>query len=468
MIYNINITLVRECDNVLKILCNLFLILIICFSASIMPVNVSQLDFQQNILANFTLNKPSNEIEAISSSYKTDLNESPLYNPTNIEFTMIGELDKGAFILGENHDMVLKVFNNGNLVKKYVNTEFVTGLNNIDNKDNQLKYSFDISQENLRLDNGNYILKIYSTGEMFNDLSPYEISVTYLGKFTYIPARNNVEDGHMYLTLYFPDKNAEYLVPISRKVPYTNKTIGASIDNLHLGPDSSLGLASGSPIPPVSRKWIRKKTAYLDLPKDLGEYNQGSAQAICTVYSFANTLTNLNGVDKIKFLQGGKKVEDAFHGLDVNDGFEKNNSAKIYLGLQTNTQRLLLTPIEIHDENKEVNHLVPIIFDSLKTGTVNSNHHKSLMKIIPQNVELLNFDYNDSLLTLNLNSNFQKIYSEKIDAQNALLDSILYSFTSIPNVDKVWIKVNNATINSFGGIDISKPLAAPKFINPEK
>ncbi|SKC92810.1 GerMN domain-containing protein [Maledivibacter halophilus] len=447
---------------------NLFLILSICFLASIMPVNPSQFQFQQNFLGNFTLNKPYNEIEAISSSYKTNLNESSLYNPTNIEFTMIGKLDKGAFILGENHDMILEVFNNGQFVRKYVNTEFVTGLINVDNEDNQLKYSFDISQENLELDNGIYTLKIYSTGEAFKSISPYEISANYLGNFTYIPAKNDVEDGHMYLTLYFPDKNYEHLVPVSRKLPYTNKTIRTSIDNLLLGPNSSLGLSSGSPIPDIPRVWVRNKIAYLNLPNDIGKYGQTSAQAIFAVDTFVSTLTNLNGVDKIKFLQNGRTPSsELFHGLNIEESFEKNKSPKAYLGLQTNTERLLLAPVEISSKSIEMNDLVPKIFNSLKTSIVNDIHYKNLITTIPEDLELLNFDYSDGLLTLNFNTKLLNISDDKKNVRHLLLDSILYSFTSIPNVNKISIKVNSNSLDSFGGTNVSEPLAPPKFINPE-
>ncbi|WP_079496085.1 hypothetical protein [Maledivibacter halophilus] len=88
-----------------------------------MPANPSQFQFQQNFLGNFILHKSYNEIEAISSSFKTNLKESSLYNPTNIEFTMIGELDKEAFILEENHDMVLEVFNNVSLYEILARTK---------------------------------------------------------------------------------------------------------------------------------------------------------------------------------------------------------------------------------------------------------------------------------------------------------------------------------------------------------
>lgn len=451
----------------LRTFLNLFLIVIICFSASIMPISASLFNFQSNFFTNFTLSKPSNEIETISSSYETNLNETPLYDPTNIEFIMIGELDKGSFVLGDNHDMVLEVFNNNSLVKKYINTEFVTGLVSVDDVDLKIKYSFDISQENLELSSGSYNFKIYSTGEIFSNVKPYEIFVTYLSNSKYISSKDIVEDDHMYLTLYFPDKNYEYLVPVSRKIPYTNKTIRTSINNLLLGPDPLLGLSSDAPIPDVPKVRVKNKTAYLYLPNDIGKYDEDSTFSQFALNSLINTLTNIDGVDAVKFLKGGREVNTFFHGTNIKESFEKTNSPKVFLGLETDTEKFLLAPIKVNDNNKEIDNLVPIIFNSLKTCIVNATHHNNLLATIPDNVELLNYEYNDGKLTLNFDSNFLHAYSKRPEIQKMMIDSILYSFTSIPEINKVSIIVDGTKVDFIDNIDISQPLTAPQFINVE-
>lgn len=446
---------------------NLFFIVIICFLASIMPLNTNQALLPTNFFANFTLSKPATEIEAISSSYEANLNETQLYDPTNIEFIMIGELDKGSFVLGDNHDMVLEVFNNDNLVKKYINTEFVTGLVSLENEALKIKYSFDISQENLGLSSGSYNFKIYSTGEIFSNVKPYEILVTYFSNSKYLSSKDIVEDGHMYLTLYFPDKNYEYLVPISRKIPYTNKTIRTSINNLLLGPDSSLGLSSNAPIPDVPRVQVKNKIAYLYLPNDIGKFDKDSNLSQCALNSFINTLNGIDGVDGVKFLKGGREVNTFFNGTNIKEIFNKTNSPKVFLGLETNTEKFLLTPIELKEDNKDVDNLVTIIFNSLKTCIVDDTHHNNLLATIPENIELLNYECNDGKLTLNFDSNFLHIYSKRPELQKMMVDSILYSFTSISEISKVSILIDGTKVDFIDNIDISQPLAAPQFINVE-
>ncbi|WP_432665889.1 GerMN domain-containing protein [Wukongibacter baidiensis] len=446
---------------------NLFLIVIICFLASFIPLSNSYFKIPQNILPNFTLSKPSRNTEAISGNYETNFDDTHLYNPTNIEFTMIGDFDKGTFSLGDSHDMVLEVFNKDTLIKKYSNTEFITGLLNTSDVDYELKYSCDISQENLDLNQGHYNFKFYSTAANFKEVTPFEVSVYYLSTSKYISSKNTIEEGKRYVTLYFPDKNYEYLVPISRKIPATNKHSRKVLDNLLLGPKPTLSLHAGSPIPEVPKIWVSKGVATLSLPWDIGIYDQDSVVSQFSLNSFINTLTSIDGIDKVQFLRGGKKVKTFFNGTYVKKPFEKNNSPKVYLGLQTSNERILLVPINLEENIPDMDQLVHNIFNSLKNNVVNDIHYENLFSIVPNSVDLIDYEYSNNILTLNLSDDFLTVYGERDDLQKMMLDGILYSFTSISNVSKVSIKVNGNTVDSFNGISISQSMPAPKFINIE-
>jgi len=400
-----------------KTILNLFLIVIICFLSSFIPLNNSYFKIPQNIIPNFTLSKPSKITEAISGSYETNFNDTELYNPTHIEFTMIGDFDKGTFFLGDSHDMVLEVFKEDHLIKRYSNTEFITGLINTSDRDYELKYSCDISQENLNLNQGHYEFKFHSTAESFKEVAPFEISVYYLSTSKYISAKDTVEEGQTYITLYFPDKNYEYLVPISRKIHDSNKSIRTVIDNLLLVPKPALALTTGSPVPKVPEVWVSKGIATLHLPWDIGVYDQGSAASQFALNSFVNTLTSIDGIDKVQFLRNGKKVETFFHGTYVKEPFEKSSSPKVYLGLQTNNDRILLVPIDNVKNTFSIDQLVPNTFSSLKNGVINDIYHENLLPVVPSTVELIDYNYIDNLLTLNLSKDFLSVYNKRDDLQ---------------------------------------------------
>ncbi len=468
MFYNISISLFRECDIVPKTIFNLILIAIICSLASFIPLNSSYVDFSKNFFENLLPRQTSTEIETIISSYEASVSDTLLYNPTNIEFTMIGDFDKGTFSLSNSHDMVLEVFSDGNLIKSYVNTDFVTGVIDTHSAENMQSYSFDISQENLKLYGGPYKFSIYSTADIFKDIEPYELTVSYLSNSKYVSSEDIVDDGYLYLTLYFIDEDFQYLVPVSRKIKSDDYSIRFVLDNLELGPKPSMALMEASPVPNAPRIWVSQGLASLHLPRNLGEYEQGSSVSLFAVNSFVNTLTSLDVINSVKFLSEGREVETLFHGIDVTQPFKRNNSPKVYLGLETSAERFLLAPIDILKNDMSVDSLVPILFESLKNSTINGNVHESLTSTVPESVNLLNHKYDKGILTLNLSKDFLSVYSQRIDMKDMMLESILYTFTSIPDVSMVAIEVEGNKVPEFNGVNLSVPMSAPKFINIEE
>lgn len=451
----------------MKFILNLSLILIICFSASAIPLNVSEFDFDNNLIQ--TLSPTKSTTKDVPYGYDSNLSKDNIYNPTNIEFIMNGNFDKGPIILSDDHNLVLEVFMGDNLVNKYVDTKIVKKIGDTEDNETELKYLLNISQENLDLKSGQYNFKIYSTLEDYSNVAPYEVKVTYLSTAKYIPAKNNVEDGHMYLTLYFPDKNYQYLLPVSRRVPHTRKTIRTTIENLRQGAHKSLGISEASPIPKVPSIWVRNKVAYLNLPQDIGNYDDGSTIGQIALNSFINSLTSIAGVDRVKFLQAGRNVDTLFHGAVVDELLEKDNSPKIFLGLATDTNRFLLAPIDLYEENKSQNSLVEYMFNSLKTGRVNDYNHSDLFATIPSDVDLIDSKLtDDGLLTLNISKSFLNSYKNRQDIQAMMLDSLLYTFTSIPGVDSVAINIDGSKNNYLVNRNISEPMKAPSFINIEE
>ncbi len=454
----------------MRFILKILLIIIICFSISPIPIDTSIINFSHNFSEIFSYkNNESTEIEYI---YSTNLNEDTVTNPTNIEFIMTGKFDKGPYIITEDFQIILEVFEEENLIQKYVDNEIVTKINDVKINRSQLSYSLDISQENLNLSSGKYRFNLYSTLEGFQNIQPYTFNVEYINfkineNAQYISAEDNVEDNYMYLKLYFIDDSYNYLVPVSRKIPYTDQVVRSTIENLKKGPHESLGLYEGSPIPDVPRVWVSNGTASLHLPSDLGIFNQGSTPSYFALNTFVNSLTSIYGIDRVEFLQNGRRVETMFHGTDVSKPFERDNSPYAYLALATKSDRYLLVPIKINARNNSINDITSKIFNTLTSAKTESNTYEDLYATIPNNVRLINSSFENGILTLNFSKDFIESYNNRIDLKKMMLDSILYSFTSIPKVNKVAILVDGDVISSFADIDISQPLAAPDYINIE-
>lgn len=438
-----------------KSILNLLLIIIIAFTSSSIPLNLNLFSFppEETVIDKSLENK---------KVYETDITSDKLLNPEWIEFSIVGK----ALSTDTDYSICLEVFRGNTLIETYKDNSIVE-TKNIEDK--SIVHKINISKENLHLPNGYYTFKIYSDLQDFKDVAPYEFKVVYLDDSYYIPAANDVERGYMYLTLYFPDTNVMYSIPTSRKVPHTRTPLRTTINNLLMGPKEGLGLMEGSPIPNVLSLSLRNRTANINLPKDLGIYDDGSAISQCAIQSFVNSITSIEEVDKVMFLQNGRIVDTMFHGTITNEPFEPNHNPKVYLGYN-NSKRILLVPVPLDPSYTGLNQdeIVKLIFNSLKTSIVNDFLHRDLMPTVPADLELLDFQIEDDTLTLDFNGYFNHSFEGRDDLQRMLIDSILYSFTSIPNINRVIFKVEGEVINKITDIDISAPMTAPKYINIEE
>lgn len=455
----------------LKFFLNIFLIIIIAFSASVIPINKDMFNISPDIDLSLPFKDESANIVVSDPQYATDISEKQILNPTTIEFTMLGDFNKEKALLSSQNTIALEVFRGDKLIKEFFNETLVEGDLLEENSKNELSFNLNLSQDNLNLVNGYYTFRIYSLLENFSKVEPYEIDVAYFDDSKYIPAKNDVQQGYMYLTLYFPDNQVMHSIPVSRKIPHTRRTINATIENLYLGPNSSLGLSQGSPIPKINGLWINNKTAVINLPSDLGAYDQGSASSQSTLSSFVNSITSIFGVDAVKFLENGREVDDMFHGTYVKDPFQRDNSPKAYLGYRGNSSRVLLAPISLEtygssSSTKEA--LVEEIFDILKTTSINDYPFEDLIPTIAPNVDLISFEIVGRTLVLNFNDEFISAYENHEDFQHMMLDSILYSFTSIADINRISIKVEGEALKDLNGIILSEEMTPPSYINIEE
>lgn len=449
-----------------RFLLNMLLIIIIAFTASAIPINQGLFHFSETSFSFFTDKEEENNME--EPLYKTNLVETDIINPTHIDFILAGNLSKEKDAL-DSYGIIVEVYRGENLIKEFSDEDIL--IDSI-NKDNGLNMVLDISQDNLDLVDGYYSLKIYSPSEEFTNITPYEIKALYMKESSnYIPAKYDVDSGYMYLTLYFPDKEVQYSIPISRRIPHTRKTINATVNNLYMGPAKELGLINGSPIPEVKGIWIKNKTAVLNLPEDIGVFDQGSASSQSALNSFVNSITSIYGVDNVKFLQNGREVEAMFHGTYVKEPFGPDTRPKVYLGYRGGSQRFLLVPIpleNIGNENINAEDIVLKIFEGLKTSYVNDYIHKDLIATLPDSIKLNKLEISDRVLLLDFDKKFLEAFGDRKDLKDMMLDSILFSFTSIPDINKVKITIEGEELEDYNGRSLKEPLSPPNYINIEE
>lgn len=328
-----------------------------------------------------------------------------------------------------------------------------------------VQIEFHIPQSLLDIPNGDYQLEIsLNIKDVEIPITSPKVSLNFSREFTYVKTLEGIDRSESALTLYFPDNNMNYLIPITRVIPYTKALLRNTVTNLAKGPSDSLGLPTNSPIPNIRKLNLKGGTLSVYLPKDIGIYNEYATSARIAVDSLVNSLTAIEGVKELQFYFNNKILMDNFHGMAMDKPIYPSNSPKFYVALITDTKRALLMPISMDIQSPSIEE----VFEGLKYGTSLIPYNYTLQPTIPKEVVLLDYTIENKTLQLKLNEKFLTVYKNDPDKRNLMIDSIIYTFTSLNNIDNIILQVPNSDLAISEGILLDKILVPSPYINPEK
>lgn len=434
-----------------KAILNLCLIIVICITASGISSKVDGFDFSSLL-----------PITQEKFNYSLNIEDTSLKNPTTLNLNIQTSNSKKISLDVLQDDLVLDVFEDNKIIATLNGNAFVQVSSTHPNTESSSSfYTLNLAQKNLDLPNGQYTFNIHSKNQSFKDMNHLNLEVTYLPLSKYIPSPTKASKGMIGLTLYFPDSSNQQLIPLTRFINYTRKPLRKTIEALQSGSDPSIGLVSH--IPDIPRLQVQKNRVLVHLSYPLDPYNENPALGRLTLDSLVYSLTSIPDIDQVKFLVDGKESDNIFHGYSTKTIFSPINNPLVYLGLDQNNKRQFLIPQELKGFNE--NTLYETMIHMLKGGKIDN---KDLFSPIPSNIDLINYSKEGNTLTLNFGKEFMNAYPDRMDLQRMMIDAILYSFTSIHDVERIKFLVEDKTIHSFGAIDLSSPLKKPPFINPEK
>ncbi|BEP29896.1 GerMN domain-containing protein [Helicovermis profundi] len=472
-----------------KFFINIFILIIIGVTLTLTPINIDLLKLD-NIHFNINSIKKEEkapitpvtaEIEVVPNlSISSSINSNDyIINPDSLTFTF-----KATSLLDDK--LKKKVIQDINKFKENLVINVNKGTKTIqsfNNKNLNILVNSDISNENtsiftlqIPLDSksldillGNFTINILSNNSKINEnttVNPINFNATYMEKFHYAKAINHTNTNN-FTSLYFTDKNAEYLIPYSKDIKVSKSYIRGILNALLDGPFENSGLTSESIVPRVFSARLTSDELILKLTKnEANKFSSSSTLAYLALNSFKNTFFEFPYIEKLTILVDNKATVKYFHGTDLRNSFIKEYSPKIYLGLLTkidkdkDINKVYLTPLK-SDAND-----ISKIFDLLVSGEINDNSDKLLLSTIPKNIKLLDYKIENKLLTLNLSNEFSDAYSGESEYQNLMIDSIIETFTSLKNVDMVKINVEGKNDIQLNNIDLSKPFKKFLYLNP--
>ncbi|WIV13552.1 GerMN domain-containing protein [Proteiniborus sp. MB09-C3] len=439
----------------LKAIGNLLIILLICIGASGISI------FYSPILdESITMHENNEEITLLATSEADDI----LLNPESIYIKY--KTNKNAILIfNENHQFTARIYKDEEIYK--VHNIYHNSPTQVEfTKDTPYSVNIDISKKTLDLPNGEYKIEIIpNIIDNPINIEPLTFNIKYLSDVPYIPATSNIPDGKIALNLHFLDaKNSvKQLIGITRFIDDTKRPLTTLMEELKKGPAFELGLNMNPIIGAYNYVSLKGNTAYVDLPSKESMYTEDIERSEAAMNAFIKSLSSYPGVDNVRFLVDYNRAKTFFNDQDVTKSFTINNENKAFLAYDSpNRYFLVECNIEGFTEEMAIEDKVILIFNSLQ----NSNYDY-LSSTVPSEVKLLSSRLENDVLVVIFNSSFLNAYNSNDNLNRMMLDSVILSFTSLKEVNKVKILVDGETVNNFAGLNLYNEIARPLFINPE-
>ncbi|MTI69688.1 MAG: GerMN domain-containing protein [Firmicutes bacterium] len=431
---------------------NLLIISLICVIAMGIPINQSPIE------GNSTKTLGNNDGKKVYLS--TQLKDF-LTNPKEMTISHKA-IGNETLKYNDNKIFKIEIYKNNSLLKTLKSGKISSNKLKL-TKSNPYTTTINISQNQLNLPNGNYRLRIKSNSDNMKYITPINLNVNFLSEVPYIKAKNKTPKSLMGLTLFFPSKNynISQLVGVTRFVKTNKRPLTTTLEELKKGPQANIGLNNTPPIGDFEYV-VRKNITYINLPSTEKKYTKNELISKTAMTSMLKSIGSNEEVKTIKFTIDNTTYDKFFNGEVVNKPIDIDFNNRLYLAYNTPKRYFLVDcKLDVFTKDDTLNTKVEKMFDALKNYNV-----KHLWNPIPKGIELINYNYADNTLTLNFNDKFKSFYKDD-NFKLIMLDSILYSFTSIKDIKQVKILINNKTIKTFAGINLEKPLKRPLYINPE-
>lgn len=450
----------------MRILLNLIVVVLIGLLSSTYSLNLSPIDYKGSIEIETPKDTSTLSLEVENSSTK-------LFNPESVVITHISQ---NSEILKSYNDNIFTaaIYKDNQLLRENINDLELVSIAPSDttfeiSNDNPMITTMDISQKKLGLDDGTYKI-VFTSNLISNELeSSISIDVTYDTGGTYFPAVNVAPAGTKGLTLYFTTENADALIPITRFVVEDKSLTRMTIEQLQNGPlDSGLKTVIGD----VTNCTYNNGNVVIDIPSSYTQYDNGSTGSLLAYNTFIKSIFAVDRywpIHSISFTVDRKSSDVYFHGIDNLKSLPNVESSYLIYFAYKVEDRYYLFEAEVDmlksgiTDKDTIEMKAQKLFDAYKDMDLTYGRNP-----IPENVILQGVKAEGNNLILDFDDSFLKTYENKDNLKEMMVESLIYSFTSIPNIDGIKITVDNKPLTNFvKNRDFSGILTQPEFINPE-
>lgn len=446
----------------MKAFFNIIIIGLIGLTSSTYLFNLSPIDYRGTI----EIETPADE-----STLSLEIEEDKILNPESITIKHTASKDEVVKLVTDSIFYV-DIYKDNKLIKGNIdNLELISpskGAIISISEDNPIITSLNLSQKNLNIEDGIYEFKFSSNLVVDKNKSSLSLLVSYDSAGSYYPAVNEGPVGTKGLTLYFATKNADTLIPVTRFVVEDKSITRMAIEQLQNGP---LNTELISMIKDVTNTTYNNGNVVIDIPSSYEGYDSGSTGGSLSYNSFIKTIFAVDRywpIYNLTFTVDRNRVESYFHGIDMSSVPNAWKNYSLYLAHKADDRYYLfdytLYPEQIGlAENDTIEIKAGKIFAAYADTDIPYG-----ISPIPKTVTLNNVTLQGRTLILDFNEDFLNVYKDKKDLRYMMVESLMYTFTTIPGVDSIVITANGEEISNFiDGMDTTIALYPPEFINPE-
>lgn len=264
------------------------------------------------------------------------------------------------------------------------------------------------------------------------------------------------------LTLYFPNHNYQEVIPVTRFVDLSKNRFRTLYTALYNGPKKGLGLYETAPyIPSSPNIKISKNQANIYMySKNLTGFEDKfplSAKAITKTYMAFDVL------EGVHFIVDNKQTGSVM-GVDLSKTYTDSAINSGFIGYSHETTHLFLLPIALKSSSFEDR--VNEAWNLLKLNSETELFNQDMIPTVPAEVTLDGHQLEGTHLTITLSSQALTVLKAYPEYEKLMISSLLYTFTSLPEVETLTILVNGTPWKS-ADFDFTTPLSPDRYYNLE-
>lgn len=423
----------------LKFATNIMFILIIFVLATSLPLStdILTLNLSQPIIEN-----PEKIPEVIVSDITIQSTSDQMITDGQVLFSLTSSTDQFPEDVLSHFTLYL----NGNKTQQsaYKLSELVKMLPQ--SSSNTREYSVDLNALVDTLPKDYYSIQIISD----EDYAPTQnsetldfITSTYDFGFNYNGTSNYLNPGVMGMTLYYPTPDYKMLIPITRVVTTPDNRWRSLYTQLANGSKPGLGLIEGEQVIPHSPN-IRISNGIAKIYLYSQSLTGFEDNFSIITESIAKSMLSMGFISDVNFLVNDSDT-GTFGKVDLSKSYSTDNKIIGYVGYNSNSEYAFLMPLtKTIGPDTPLTNQIENLWSILKFNDSEMNYGDEWVQLIPPQIELLDFNLEGDLLILNFNEAFNTFSSIESAESRMMIDSLVYSFTSIAEVNRIKITVNGS------------------------